>query len=205
MGIDPGHGGQDRGVRVDGFTEADFTLNLAGLVRDALRNLGQAAVLSRNGDVDLSNTARVQWANQAHLACLVSLHANYSFSPASSGVRVFVPPASAPPQVVSNPDGGAGLPILRWGQASALNAAASRRLGQDIAAELEAGSAQKRGVQSLKLALFRGLVPPACLVECGFASNPGDLAKLKDPQHARDLAREIAQGIERYLGSPAPQ
>ncbi len=197
--LDAGHGGQDQGVQALGFKEAAFSLDLAKRIAARLASRGIKCDLSRQADVNLSITARVLSANLSHAAAAVSLHANFSFSKASKGVRVFVPTQAGQHLSLSDPKGGPSLSLVRWNQSQALNIESSKRLGQLIAEELEAGQAAKRGVQALPLALFKGMVPPAAVVECGFVSDPEELAGFKDEKQLQDLAEKISWGILRFL------
>ena len=193
--LDPGHGGSDPGVVEDGFRESDFCLALAKRIVPLLRRRGVDARLTRDEDVDLSVSARTDLADRLRPLALVSLHVNAAFQTSARGPRIFVP---AP----SNPDLGEA-PL--WAQAAGLHAAASRTLGQCLANAL--GVRGPRAVQTLKLALFRGLDVPGCLVEIEYASNPQGLAALKDDAQAGAWAEELAKGIADYAlpgGAPTP-
>lgn len=192
--LDPGHGGSDPGVVEDGFRESDFCLALAKRVVPLLKRRGVDARLTRDSDVDLSVSARTALADRLRPLALVSLHANAAFQDSARGPRVFVP---AP----SSPDLGEA-PL--WEQAAGLHAAASRTLGLCLAGAL--GLRGPRAVQTLKLALFRGLDVPGCLVEIEYATNPQGLAALKDDARAEAWAGELAEGIAAYVlpKGPAP-
>ena len=186
--LDPGHGGSDRGVKAGGLVEADYTLDLANKVSDTLKKAGYDVRLTRDSDVDMTPASRTAIANAANAAAFVSLHVNDSYNPQARGLRVFVP-AAGPVDEPSAP---------LWEQASRLQATASRALGQRIAVALgEAASAtsQVKAVQSLKLAIFRGLVVPAAEIELDYASNPDALAQLKDGATKDALALKLARGI----------
>ena len=84
--IDPGHGGNDPGVRFsDKVLEKDITLALAKRLRGELQNRGVSAVLAREADVSLSNDQRATAANGQRVALFVTLHAGGL----GSGVRVY--------------------------------------------------------------------------------------------------------------------
>jgi N-acetylmuramoyl-L-alanine amidase len=194
--LDPGHGGSDRGVKADGLVEADYTLDLANKVSDTLKKAGYDVRLTRDSDVDMSPASRTAIANAADAVAFVSLHVNDSYNPQARGLRVFVP-AAGPVDEPSAP---------LWEQASRLQATASRALGQRIASALgEAGSAnsQAKAVQSLKLAIFRGLGVPAAEIELDYASNPEALAQLKNGPTKDALALKLARGIINFVQSGA--
>jgi N-acetylmuramoyl-L-alanine amidase len=186
--LDPGHGGADKGVQAPGFVESEFTLDLAKRLQPLLAAQGWDVELTRDGDQDLSPSARVAMADDLRPAALVSLHANAAFQASARGARVFVP-AEGP---VDEP----AAPL--WEQASRLQAPASKALGMALARALGLGG--PRAVQSLKLAVFRGLAVPGCLVECEFATHAEGLASLKDPAWRDALAKRLAAGIGAWSG-----
>jgi N-acetylmuramoyl-L-alanine amidase len=184
--LDPGHGGSDVGVQADGFKESEFSLDLARRLKPLLESRGLDVQLTRDSDVDLSPSARVAMANQLQPLALVSLHANAAFQAGARGVRIFVP-AEGP---VDEPE----APL--WQQASRLKAVSSKSLGMSLARAL--GVSGPRPVQSLKLALFRGLSVPGCLLECEFATRPEGLAFLKDPAKREEMAQRLSTGIANW-------
>ena len=194
--LDPRHGGSDRGVKMGTLVEADYVLDLAGKVAETRKNAGYDVRLTRDSDVSMTPASRTAVANNANAVALVSLHINNSFNPQARGLRVFVPAGGA----VDEPS----APL--WEQASRLQAAASRALGQRIAwalGESTAANGQAKAVQSLKLALFRGLTVPAAEIELDYASNPEALAALKDSAAKDALAAKLARGIINFVQSGA--
>jgi N-acetylmuramoyl-L-alanine amidase len=181
--LDAGHGGADKGVQAPGFSESEFSLDLAKRLAPLLEAKGLDVQLTREDDQDLSPSARVALADDLRPAALVSLHANAAFQATARGARIFVP-AEGP---VDEP----AAPL--WEQAARLQAPASKALGLSLARALGLGG--PKPVQSLKLALFRGLAVPACVVECEFTSHPQGLADLKDPAWRAALAQKLASGI----------
>jgi N-acetylmuramoyl-L-alanine amidase len=188
--LDPGHGGADSGVVEPGFREADFVLDLAHRVETLLKNQGCDVRLTRDSDVSVSLSARVDMANSLQPLAMVSLHVNAAFQPLAKGPRLFVPAEAA----VDEPQ----APL--WQQAAGMHAAASHTLGLSLAKAL--GITGPRPVQSLKLGLFRGLSVPVCLAELDFATHPDSLAALKDDAAVQALAVKLAQGIGDYVLAP---
>jgi N-acetylmuramoyl-L-alanine amidase len=189
--LDPGHGGQSRGVKVGGLEEASYVLSLAQKVADALKKAGFDVRLTRDSDVTLSAANRTALANALGARALVSLHVNYSYNTQARGLRVFVPA----PGAVDEPS----APL--WDQAARLQALPSRSLGQHIAAAM--GETGGKAVQSLKLALFRGLSVPAAEVELDYASNPDSLAGFSSTDA---LAAKLAVGIGSFVrGAQDPE
>jgi N-acetylmuramoyl-L-alanine amidase len=175
-------------VKLGKTDEAAYTLELAKKLAEALKRAGLDARLTREDDSSMSAASRTALAGALGAQALVSLHVNSSFNTQARGLRVFVP---APGPVDESQ-----APL--WEQAARLQAAASRALGQQLAGAL--GEAGGRSVQSLKLALFRGLSVPGAQVELDYASNPEGLAALRDQE---SLAAKLAQGITAFIGSRA--
>jgi len=196
--LDPGHGGAERGARAGVTDEAALNLDLAQRVAAVLLTAGARVAYTREADLALSATARTLLANQARPACLLSLHHNSSPTPSSRGFRVFVPPPGGQARTVSTADG-QSLSVLPWGQAQAVAGERSRQLGLAVAEQLEAPGTVRRGVQSLRLALFRGLAVPAAEVEVGFLSSPEELKKLTDDKERQALAERLARGVLNWL------
>ena len=182
--LDPGHGGIERGVKVGGLDEATYTLTLAQKVAENLKKSGLDVRLTRENDVQLNAASRTALANNLHADALVSLHVNFSYNQQARGLRVFVPA----PGPVDEP----AAPL--WEQAARQQAVTSKSLGQHIAAAM--GGAGGKSVQSLKLALFRGLGVPAAEVEVDYASNPDSLTGLAAQE---TLASKLAGGIANFV------
>jgi N-acetylmuramoyl-L-alanine amidase len=195
--LDPGHGGDDLGVRVGGTDEASLALDLAQRLGAALAAGGCQVAYTRDSASGVSQEARARLANRLRPACMVSLHYNYSFSPAARGWRVFVPPAQG--RAVALPGQGENLVLLAWDQAQGQAAALSHDLGAALAAALETGASAKRGVQVLRLAPFRGVTVPVALVEAGFLSQPDELKQARDQAARQALALRLAAGVQAYL------
>jgi N-acetylmuramoyl-L-alanine amidase len=195
--LDPGHGGDDLGVRVEGTDEATLALDLAKRMGAALAASGCQVAYTRDSASGVSQEARARLANSLRPACMVSLHYNFSFSPAAHGWRVFVPPAQGAAKAL--PGQGENLVLLSWDQAQAQAAGLSHELGAALSAALDSGSGPKRGVQVLRLAPFRGVSVPVAVVEAGFLSQPEELKQARDEAARQALALRLAAGVQAYL------
>jgi N-acetylmuramoyl-L-alanine amidase len=91
IAIDPGHGGDDTGVRgAGGAREKDVALAVARRLKAAIeRRLGIRVLLTREDDRDLPLEARTAVANNNKADLFISLHANGSFRPALSGASIY--------------------------------------------------------------------------------------------------------------------
>lgn len=57
--IDPGHGGDDPGAVGNGIREKDYTLMISKYMYDRLKELGIPVVMTREEDITLTPTERV--------------------------------------------------------------------------------------------------------------------------------------------------
>ena len=183
--VDAGHGGEDGGaVAGDGTVESGLNLEIAARLNVLLRLMGQNTVMTRTEDVsiysdgaqtlhqkkvsDLENRAAL--VNGLADAVLISIHQNsLPSSPKTRGAQVF---------------------YNGVGYAPELAAAAQERLNQAVNGEKE--KTAKRISDSIYLT--RHAQAPAVIVECGFLSNDGDTARLKEPEYQLHLAAAIAAG-----------
>ena len=58
--IDAGHGGSDNGASGNGIIEKDLTLDISKYMYDRLRELGIPVAITRDSDVTLTPTERVE-------------------------------------------------------------------------------------------------------------------------------------------------
>ena len=76
--IDPGHGGENLGAQVDGYTEKEMTMIVAKAMKKELENYDNVVVyLTRESDQELSLEERAQFAkdrNADFLFCLCLLY-----------------------------------------------------------------------------------------------------------------------------------
>jgi N-acetylmuramoyl-L-alanine amidase len=90
--LDPGHGGDDRGVAPQGGkTEARLTLDLALRIKPLLEKGGFKVVLTRNSEGGLTVPDRLAAINSRAAGLVVSLHMNASADPNAGGTQIYVP------------------------------------------------------------------------------------------------------------------
>lgn len=84
---------------------------------------------------------------------------------------------------------------------------AGKRLATCIHEALLQGTAQEdRGVKNANFHVLRETVMPAVLVEAGFMDVRAEAGRMLDPAFQDEVAREILQGVNEYMGvKPCPQ
>lgn len=88
--IDPGHGGEQAGVVVDGLEEKDLVLRWGFLVAEAFAEAGYETRMSRTGDVGPAFGERVAEAREVGADLFLSLHINRDDDPTVWGTEIFV-------------------------------------------------------------------------------------------------------------------
>ncbi len=184
--LDAGHGGADGGaVAPDGTAEKGINLDIALRARDMLRFFGYKVRMTRESDVSLHDASaatareqkvsdmhrRLELYNQADL--VISIHQNKFGQAKYRGIQVFYSP--------NHPAGEPFAAVLRETLLSLLQPENTREL--------------KRGDRSIFL-LYK-TTAPAVLVECGFLSNPEELANLKREEYRQELAWAMTCGVLR--------
>src|SRR5205814_6896547 len=91
MAIDAGHGGDDQGVVGGrGTKEKDLTLAVARRLKTAIETrLGIRVLLTRDDDRNVPIDERTATANHNKADLFVSLHANASLRPRTTGAAIF--------------------------------------------------------------------------------------------------------------------
>ncbi len=187
--IDAGHGGADGGaVAADGTEEAALNLAVALRLEALCALLGvETAMTRRTAALDYpagaasirekkvaDQKARVELVNALPGAVLLSIHQNFYPGPRPAGAQVL---------------SGAGE------GSEAMAAAVETALSALPEAGLRASAPVPEDVY-----LFKNVRCPAVLAECGFLSNPEDLARLKDAGYQKQLALCFAAAYVGYVG-----
>lgn len=176
--LDAGHGGKDRGAKVDAVLEKRLALSTALLVKRALEELGYRVVLTRSHDVSLSLPRRVGIANKMDATIFVSIHYNSASNPHAKGVEVFYYPS----------------------QQDTMRSKESKHLANCVLYQMVDQTAMhSRGVKKGNLYVNREARMPSILIEGGFMTNPAELANLKNRDFLNKLALGIARGVDKYL------
>ncbi len=211
--IDPGHGGYQPGARAGGGKfEKELTLQVALVLKKELQARGHEVFLTRTEDKFVSLGARDRFANAHKADLLISLHANDSPTRTPSGIETYFLSSSATDAAAEataareNDDEGDDTSVRELLDSILADL---RRSNAQIESELLAArvqgtatkgtGAKSRGVKQAPLAVLKHVEMAGVLVEMGFLTNPDESKKLWSPSYQADLARGIAQGIDRFL------
>ncbi|HEY8374523.1 MAG TPA: N-acetylmuramoyl-L-alanine amidase [Pseudonocardiaceae bacterium] len=176
--IDPGHGGRDRGVLVDGIAEADLVWDLARRLEGRMVATGMEALLSRGPDTCPPEADRAALANNAGADLFLSLHIDANVSPRAQGVATF-----------------------HFGTGNGTTSTVGEALAGFIQRELVARTGMldcrthPKTWETLRLTRC-----PAVRVEIGYLTNPEDRRRLLDPTFRDVVAEGILVAVKRlYL------
>ncbi len=193
--IDPGHGGADSGTAHNGVVEKDVTLDIAQRLRSVLVAQGWTVRMTRESDVDPVSSdnlakmradgkpnaddraylqTRCDVANGLGARLFISIHVNSAPIESAHGTTVYwYKPQDAP-------------------------------FAQAIEKSLIplAGTADD-GTRHENFYVVRHTSMPAVLIETAFATNPGDVALLRQPSFLQNVAQGIANGVKAYAGAPS--
>jgi N-acetylmuramoyl-L-alanine amidase len=177
IAIDPGHGLDDPGVAgPTGHTEAEVTYGAAEALVDELAGRGASPFLLRAANTNPSPSERARTANAAGAEVLVALHMNSHEDPAAEGASTYY-----------------------YGREDWFSQA-GRRLAELVQGELTTRLGLKDGrTHPMALPLLRETQMPAVHVEPCFITNVREESLMADEPFRKELARGLANAIERFL------
>lgn len=187
--IDAGHGGEDGGaVAADGTLESEINLDIALRLKALADFWGIDAVMTRTEDnIDYpedaqtlsakkksDQNARVSLIHDTPGAVLLSIHQNNYPASAPWGIQVF------------------------YGKQEGSEAFASL-IQQNMTSQLCPNNRRLEEAIDDTIYLMRRSECPSVLVECGFLSNPSDLANLQSESYRLKLATVMLSSYLQYI------
>lgn len=176
--IDPGHGGEDTGVTVDGTHEAGLMADLGRRLEGRMLATGMEALLTRGQQACPSEPERATFSNDAGADLFLSLHVDRNPSPLAQGVASF-----------------------HYGTGNG----ATSTIGEALAGFVQRELAARTGLLDCRshpktwdcLRLTRA---PAVRIEIGYLTNEWDRRRLSDPAFRDVVAEGILIAVKRlYL------
>jgi N-acetylmuramoyl-L-alanine amidase len=214
--IDAGHGGSEDGAKGPGGTlEKQVTLSVARKLKAALEGrLGLRVILTREGDSTLGLDERAAVANNNKADLFVSLHANASPRPGTSGAEVFylsLDEYGDAAERVAHADseslpvfggGSRDIELILWDMAQARYIKESAALAQSVEASLrQRVPMSARAIQQAPFRVLVGANMPAVLVEMGFITNPGQEKQLQSDEFQNLIVQALVESISRFRDS----
>ena len=202
--LDPGHGGNDIGVRgTDGSFEKAITLNLARIIAKALKPEYQV-VFTRNGDYQVDLTRRTSIANHKKADLFISIHTGGSrqYQADQWTVYYFINPNQQETEFGKGPGDpkDAEGSIIFWDTVQARHQKESRIFAETMKNKL-ANTTGTAGIDVSHAALrvLEGADMPAIMIETGYLTNPQTEKRLNDPRFLLKVAENIRNGIKTYF------
>ena len=211
--IDPGHGGDDVGVRgAGGVEEKQLTLDVARRLRTMVETrLGLRVILTREDDRAIALDERTAVANNGKADLLISLHVNGSPVPAQSGAEVFhlqldresagvVRAATVGGIALPTLGGGVRrLELIPWDLAQARYVDDSAILAGILHEELQRQVPMSASpIREAPMRLLAAANMPAALIEMAYATNPGQESRLKTDDFKATVAQAVFSAIVRF-------
>ncbi len=218
--LDPGHGGDDNGVKGPGGSlEKDVVLAVARRIKAAIEGrLGIRVLLTRDDDARVDPDSRAAIANNNKADLFISLHANGSLRPGTQGTSIYYlnldrfgeearRQSQVDREVLQVYGGGTReFSLVDWELAQAAHVQDSAALAGLIeqklrgSADLQSVSVQKTGLRALA-----GANMPAVLIEMGYLSNPAEEKRLASADFHTNFAQAMTEAViafRSYLERP---
>ena len=176
--LDAGHGGEDGGaVSITGVPESRINLEIVLKMDDLLVLYGTPPVLLRREDVSLHDSGavtlrekkvsdlknRVAGIEQVEAAVLLSIHQNTYTDSRYSGTQAFYAPTEG-------------------------SQALAAHIQNVVHTALQPENSRQEKAIPNTVYLLNHIACPGVLVECGFLTNPGEEALLRDSAYQKKLA-----------------
>jgi N-acetylmuramoyl-L-alanine amidase len=211
IAIDPGHGGEDDGVKsADGAKEKELTLAIARRAKAAIESrLGLRVLLTRDDDRNVPIDERTAMANNNKADLFISIHANGSRRPTTTGAAVF---CAAFDKDAAQTAAGAGadrLPTFGGGSRDIelvpWDLAQTRHLDRsaafaDLLEQMFRGRVPlaSRSIDRAPLRVLESANMPAVLVEIGFLTNPEQAAMLTSAEFQNTAVQALFDAIVKF-------
>jgi N-acetylmuramoyl-L-alanine amidase len=208
--IDPGHGGEDQGVRGrNGTVEKDLTLSVARRLKALVEGrLGVRVLLTRDDDRAVPLDRRAAVANNNKADVFISLHANASPLESASGASVRVAAFDADERARAGlaservPVFGGGsrdIDLVFWDLAQVRHVDRSGELAEILAQQFRARvplDHQPTGREPLRVLESANM--PAVLVEMGYLTNGNQEKGLAGAEFQNTFVQAVLDGLLRF-------
>jgi len=215
IAVDPGHGGEDDGVRgAQGTKEKDLALAVARRVKGIVEGrLGIRVLLTRDDDRNIPLDDRTALANNNKADLFISLHANASVRRSAAGATVFLAAFDdSDTEAANKPAPGERVPTVGGGlrdiELVPWNLAQTRHLTQSIefATILEQQLRTRvplsvHPIDRAPLRILESANMPAVLLEMGFLSNAEQEKQLTVDVFQVGVAQSIYEAVVRFRDS----
>ena len=208
--IDPGHGGEDTGVKgAGGALEKDVTLSVARRIKAAIEGrLGMRVLLTHQNDNRLDAASRAAIANNNKADLFISLHTNGSPRPSTRGATIFTlsldrigedarRQSQADREVLQVFGGGTReFSLVEWELAQAAHLDGSHAFAGILDQKLRTTAGLPSvGLQRALMRNLAGANMPAVLIEMGYLSNPEEEGLLTSGNFQGSIASAVTEAV----------
>jgi N-acetylmuramoyl-L-alanine amidase len=211
IAIDPGHGGEDEGVKGSGGTkEKDLTLAVARRVKAAIESrLGIRVLLTRDEDRNVPLDGRAAVANNNKADVFISLHANASFRKTATGASILYAAfdqeteqahASSRPERLPTFGGGLrDVDLVLWDLAQTRHVDRSSELATILSEQFRARIPMSvHPIDRAALSVLESANMPAVLVEMGYLSNDAQEAQMAGAEFQNTFVQAIYDAVLKF-------
>ena len=179
--IDPGHGGMDPGCNIGDIKESDIVLEISYKVKEVLEEFGYNVVMTRLTQDSLcegkfikkeDTEKRINIINSYNTKVVISIHLNEFGLSEYSGGQVFYNDNNSSNKLLAN--------------------------SIQTSFKMYLGNTDRVIMKKENNYLLKRLTVPACIVECGFISNPNELELLLEHKYQYKIAMAILYGVNVY-------
>ena len=215
--LDAGHGGHDTGtIGPGGLQEKELALDICKRLGELIeKRLGAEVVYTRSDDTFVPLERRTEIANEIKADLFLSIHANSSPSPTSSGVETYFlnfTTSREAMEVAARENASSQRTVYELRDllqkiAVQDKVEESRQFAARIQQSLYTTASRSnsrvrdRGVRTAPFVVLIGASMPSVLAEVGFISNPRDEALFKRPDFRQKIAEALYQGLSRYAAT----
>jgi N-acetylmuramoyl-L-alanine amidase len=219
--IDPGHGGDDEGVKgAGGAKEKDLTLSLARRVKAVIEGrLGIRVLLTRDDDRNVPIDERTAIANNNKADLFVSLHLNGSFRRSASGAAIFCADFNEAARKAAASTGNERLPtfggglrdidLVRWDLAQTRHVDQSMTFASILEQQFRGRiPLAEPAIDHAPLRVLESSNMPAVLIELGYLTNTDQEKLITGDAFQNSFVQSIYDSVLRFrdaLASGATQ
>ena len=211
--IDPGHGGEESGVKGPGGTlEKDVTLAVARRVKATIEGrLGMRVLLTHEGATRVDADGRAAIANNNKADLFISLHANGSLQPAVRGAIIYTlsldrvgedarRQSQADRAVLPLFGGGSReVALVEWELAQAAHLDGSNAFAGIVDQKLRTTAGLPSvALQRAPMRNLAGTNMPAVLIEMGYLSNAEEEKLLTSGDFQNGLALALTEAVAAF-------
>jgi N-acetylmuramoyl-L-alanine amidase len=211
IAIDPGHGGEDAGVRgAGGANEKDVTLAIARRAKGVIEaRLGLRVLLTRDDDRNVAIDERTAIANNNKADLFISLHANASARKATSGASIFYAAfdrdaaqnatAGGADRVPTFSGGARDIELVLWDLAQTRHLDRSAAFAGELEQQLrDRVPLAQKAIDRAALRVLESANMPAVLIELGYLTNPDQAALMTTDAFQNALVQSLYEAVVRF-------